>query len=135
MKADDISVKEFPDMMSVYCYSFRDGPLPIESRPAEKVACIKHIFTGPYEDLKDQATSLFLQIQEGIELGWQNVTTGVAEGTLTYLICSASPYTASTLLRPVLLLGIAPPRLGRQRDSTMHSPSTKAHLQVRQQLR
>jgi hypothetical protein len=83
MKADDISVKEFPDMTSVYCYNFRDKLLPAEitvGPGSEGGACVKHIFTGPYEELKAQATGLFLQIQEGIELGWQSVTTGIAEG-------------------------------------------------------
>ena len=84
MKTDDILVKEFHDMTSVYCYNFRDECLPTETAvgsSSNKGACVKHIFTGPYEDLKVQATSLFLQIQEGIELGWQSVATGVAEGT------------------------------------------------------
>ena len=67
-------------MTSVYCYNFRGGPLPAEPGSAEGRPCVKHIFTGPYEDLKGQATGLFLQIQEGIELGWQSVTTGIAEG-------------------------------------------------------
>jgi len=84
MKADDILVKEFPDMTTVYCYNFRDETLPVETAvnpKSEKGACVKHIFTGPYEGLKVQATGLFLQIQEGIELGWRSVTAGVAEGT------------------------------------------------------
>ncbi|KAF9645624.1 hypothetical protein BDM02DRAFT_492370 [Thelephora ganbajun] len=83
MKAGDILVNEFTDMTSVYCYNFRNEPLPVETAVdsgLEKGACVKHVFTGPYEDLKVQATGLFLQIQEGIELGWQSVTTGIAEG-------------------------------------------------------
>ena len=70
-------------MTSVYCYNFRDEPLSAETAidPSPgKGACVKHIFTGPYEDLKVQATGLFLQIQEGIELGWQSVAAGIAEG-------------------------------------------------------
>ena len=76
-------------MTSVYCYNFRDGSLPVGTAAdpsSGKGACVKHIFTGPYEDLKVQATSLFLQIQEGIELGWQNVATGIAEGISTRLV-------------------------------------------------
>lgn len=86
MKADDVLVKEFHDMTSVYCYNFRNEPLPAETAvnpSSEKGACVKHIFTGPYGDLKIRATSLFLQIQEGVELGWQSVTAGIAEGILT----------------------------------------------------
>jgi len=71
-------------MTRVYCYKFRDAPLPIKSNPVEG-ACVKHIFTGPYEDLKVQATNLFIQVQGGIELGWQSVTTGIAEGTSEHL--------------------------------------------------
>lgn len=132
MKPDDISVKEFSDMMSVYCYNFRNEPLPGEPSLVVGGVCVKHIFTGPYEDLKVEATGVFLQIQENIELGWQNVTTGIAEGISTHLIRFASIYTTLAPSRLVLLLGITSPRLGRRRDSAMHSPSTKAHLQVRQ---
>lgn len=82
MKADDIMVKEFQDMTSVYCYRFHDEPP--DPRPG-KGARVKHIFTGPHGNLKVQATSLFLQIQEGIELGWQSVATGVAEGISTHV--------------------------------------------------
>ena len=82
MKTDDIVVKEFQDTTNVYCYHFRDEP----SDPSPgKGARVKHIFTGPHRNLKVQATSLFLQIQEGIELGWQSVTTGVAEGISTHV--------------------------------------------------
>jgi len=87
MKTDDILVKEFPDMTSVYCYTFHDELLPVETTAnpkSEKVACVKHVFTGPYEDLKVPATSLFLQIQEHIELGWRSVTTGIAEGIYAF---------------------------------------------------
>jgi len=89
MKAGDILVKEFPDLTSVYCYNFRGGPAPVESvigPNSEEGTCVKHIFTGPCEHLKVQATSLFLQIQEGIKLGWQNVTTGIAEGISACLL-------------------------------------------------
>ncbi|KAF9785403.1 hypothetical protein BJ322DRAFT_827862 [Thelephora terrestris] len=72
MKPDDISVKEFSDLTNVYCYSY-------EAPPLER-AYVKHIFTGPYEDLKTQATGLFYLIQEGVELKWQHLSIGVAEG-------------------------------------------------------
>lgn len=89
MTKDDILVKEFHDMTSVYCYNFRDESLPVETTvdsSSDEGACVKHIFTGPYENLKVQATRLFLQIQEGIELSWQGVATGIAEGISTRLI-------------------------------------------------
>lgn len=89
MKKDDILVKEFHDMTSVYCYNFRDESLSAETTvnsSSDEGACVKHIFTGPYENLKVQATRLFLQIQEGIELSWQGVATGIAEGISTCLI-------------------------------------------------
>ena len=113
MQADDILVNEFPDMTSVYCYKFRDKRLPIGSSSAGEGACVKHIFTGPYEDLKVQATNLFTQVQEGIELGWQSVTAGIAEGTSGLPFVSLGlPCTAPILFRFVLLLGITPPWLG-----------------------
>ena len=70
-------------MTSVYCYNIRDEPP--DPNPG-KGARVKHIFTGPHGGLKVQATSLFLKIQEGIELGWQSVTTGVAEGISTHVV-------------------------------------------------
>lgn len=89
MKTDDTPVKEFHDMTSVYCYNFRDESLTVGTTvnpSSDKGACVKHIFTGPYEDLKVQATSLFLQIQENIELGWQNISTAITEGISTRLV-------------------------------------------------
>jgi len=68
-------------MTSVYCYKFGDERLPVGAISVEEGACVKHIFTGPYEDLKVQATTLFTQVQEGIELGWQSISKGIAEGT------------------------------------------------------
>ena len=111
MKACDTSVKEFPDMTSVYCYKFGDERLPVGPVSVEEGACVKHIFTGPYEGLKIQATALFTQIQEGIELGWQSVTTGIAEGTSRRFIRCLC-LTAPAPFRSLLLLGITPPRLG-----------------------
>ena len=96
MNPDDITVKEYPDMTSVYRYRFGEERPTVGSSSAEEGACVKHIFTGPHEGLKVQATRLFTQVQEGIELGWQSVTTGVAEGTSGNLICC--PYL--TLRRP-----------------------------------
>lgn len=134
MKAGDIVVKEFPDSMTVYCYNFHDDLC------SEKGACVKHIFTGPYETLKTRATDLFDRIQEGLELSWQSVTAGIAEGisAISSIISARAShllFTAVALFRPILLLGIAPPRLGRERDPIMHSPNTKAHLRIRQQVR
>lgn len=83
MKPGDMSVKEFGDKASVYCYNFRDVPLSVTDPNSEKGACVRHIFTGPYADPKVQATDLFYQIQEGVELSWQGVKTGIAEGTRT----------------------------------------------------
>ena len=135
MKTDNILVKEFPDMASVYCYDLRVEPLPAETAVdprSEKWACVKHIFTGPYENLKVQATTLFLQIQQGIEFGWQSVAAGIAEGISTHLMhYFLVPYVPPAPSRSVLFLGITPSRLGRHRDSGMHPRSTKAHLQVR----
>ena len=132
MKTDNILVKEFPDMTSVYCYDFRDEPLLVETAVdpgLKKGVYVKHIFTGPYENLKVQATTLFFQIQEGIELGWQSVAAGIADGISMHLSYPPLvPYAPPTPSRPVLLLDITPSRLDRQRDPTMHSPSTKAHL-------
>ena len=70
-------------MTSVYCYNFREPP----DRSPGNGARVKHIFTGPHGNLKVRATSLFLKIQEGIELGWQSIATGVAEGISTQVIC------------------------------------------------
>ena len=123
MKPDDILVKEFHDMTSVYCYNFRDESLSAETTAdsrSDEGACVKHIFTGPYENLKVQATRLFLQIQKGIELSWQGVATGIAEGIstrLTRCFCLTAlpvPHTSPTPPRPVLLLDITPSRLGGQ---------------------
>jgi len=135
---NNILVKEFPDMASVYCYNFRDEPLPgetaVDPRSGEG-ACVKHIFTGPYENLKVQATTLFLQIQQDIKFSWQSVAAGIAEGISTHLMYHIPvPYAPPTPSRPILFLGITPSRLDRQRDPTMHPQSTKAHLQVRQRL-
>jgi len=97
-------------MTSVYCYKFGDGRLPIS---VGEGACVKHIFTGPHEDLKVQATTLFIQVQEGIELGWQSVTTGIAEGTSGHLsVTLVLPCATPTSFRSLLLLGVTPPRLG-----------------------
>ena len=120
MTPDDILVKEFPDMTSVYCYNFRDGSLPAESDSTGtgEGACVKHIFTGPHEDLKVQATELFVQVQEGVELSWQSVATGIAEGTQTHPIAIGYfclIFTSRIFpFRSVLLLGVPPARLGRR---------------------
>ena len=84
MKTGDILVKEFPDMMNVYCYNFHD-PSPV-GHSSEQVGCVKHIFTGPWDALKKEATSLFYQIQDGVELTWQGLSTGIAEGVSTNLV-------------------------------------------------
>ena len=97
MKAGDIVVKEFPDSMTVYCYNFHDD------LGSEKGACVKHIFTGPYETLKTRATDLFDRIQEGLELSWQGVTAGIAEGISA--ISSIISARASHLLLRLLYLG------------------------------
>ena len=88
MKPEDISLNEFPDMTNVYCYNFRDDPPPVGTHAgssSEKEASVKHIFTGPFEHLKIHATGLFYQIQEGVELAWQSVSAGIAEGISTHL--------------------------------------------------
>ena len=121
MKPADISVKEFPDMTSAYCYNFHTELSPVETSTGpgfEKRACVKHVFTGPYGDLKTQATEVFYQIQGGLELMWQSVSTGIADGILTLLICdlylTKSHFTATVPPRSILFLGIAPSRLGRR---------------------
>lgn len=91
MKPGDILVKEFGDMTSVYCYNFHDEPLTV-NLGSKKGAGVKHIFTGPYEGLKIEATGLFSQIQEGIELRWQGVRTGIAEGFSTNSNCHLRRY-------------------------------------------
>jgi len=97
-------------MTSVYCYKFGDELLPVRPGSVEEGACVKHIFTGPYEDLKVQATSLFIQVQEGIELGWQSISTGIAEGTSGASF--DTPHLILTTFRSLLLMGITTSRLG-----------------------
>ena len=120
MKPTDISVKEFPDMTSVYCYNFHTELHPVEvstGTGSENRACVEHIFTGPYGDLKVQATEVFYQIQEGLELMWQSVSNGIADGNLMLLICdlylTRPPFITTAPPRSILLLGITPSRLGR----------------------
>ena len=84
MKPGGILVKNFWDRTNVYCYSFHDETLPGNGNSGEG-ASVKHIFTGHHDHLKREATGLFYQIQEGVELSWQSVKTGIAEGTLSVI--------------------------------------------------
>jgi hypothetical protein len=135
MKPGDISVKEFGEKASVYCYRFRDAPLPaLDLSPETKGACVKHIFTGPYAEPKVQATELFYQIQEGVELSWQGVNTGIAEGISGQFICR-SRQNAHLGFRPVLFLGVTPQWLARERDTAIHPRGAETHFSIRPQLR
>lgn len=97
---------------------------------------MKHVFTGPDKGLEKQAKKLFYQIQEDIELSWQSVKTGIAEGALTRFSYRfrQKAYLWPCFARPVLLLGVAPPWLDRQRDPTMHPRGTGPHFPTRRQL-
>ena len=81
-------------MTNVYHYNFHDEPPPVGAG-SEKGACVKHIFTGAYESLKIQATGLFYQIQEGVEMSWQGAKSGIAEGVSTgsHLVASVRTLT------------------------------------------
>jgi hypothetical protein len=120
MKQENISLKEFSDTANVYCYNFIDDRPPsgtaVDPEPGTGV-CVKHVFTGPYNAMKTQATGLFYQIQEGIELAWQRPSAGISEGTseVTHIYRqTVSSYVALVLFRPILFLDIISPRLDRR---------------------
>ena len=130
MKPEDMSVKEFGDKASVYCYNLREEPVQVADANSEKGACVRHIFTGPYADPKVQATDLFYRIQEGVELSWQGVKMGIAEGTGTDSTWCFRQ-NAHVGFRAVLLLGVTPTWLDERGDARMHLRSKKTDLPIR----